>query len=157
MEPQVNIRQTNMEISTICLQYLSFHCFDNALTDEEISLYVNQGYYSFQDFATTYWPEYLQSCVNAIPQHSFDDLDHLSLIIDRFMGRHLRDQVESDKLSQEVSSSTRQGQIHRIFRQMHLLQLVTKSQMASAKCLPSIAYHFFKVDLKDDDPSSRLL
>ena len=54
MEPRVNIRRTDVEIATTCLQYLSFHCFDDALTDEEISTYAYQGYYAFQDFAVAY-------------------------------------------------------------------------------------------------------
>lgn len=85
MEPRVNVRQTNLEITLTCVKYLSFDCFDSRLTDEEVSTYIYQGCYSFQDYAIASWVDHLESCVKSSPQHPLETLDRLSHDIDNFM------------------------------------------------------------------------
>jgi hypothetical protein len=88
MEPRVNVGQTEFDIAKTCLHYLSFPCFDINLTDEEVSTFLNQGYYSFQDFAIAYWADYLCSCTKLETSSSPEEFNSLSSILKKLMRRY---------------------------------------------------------------------
>jgi hypothetical protein len=115
-----------MEIATTCLQYLNYHCFDGRLTDKEISIYTYQGYYAFQDYAIAYWLDHLQSCADAKPHHFPNDLDRLSLAIDKLLDRDFR---KTSDLATIINTTTiPESELHRITNQICLLRSATKMQ-----------------------------
>ena len=88
MEPRVNVGQTEFDIAKTCLHYLSFPCFDINLTDEEVSTFLKQGYYSFQDFAIAHWADYLCSCTKLETSSSPEEFNSLSSVLKKLMRRY---------------------------------------------------------------------
>ena len=50
-----------MHIAGFCLHYLNFGCFDADLTESEIRDFLQQGYYSFEDYAIAHWLDHVAS------------------------------------------------------------------------------------------------
>jgi WD40 repeat protein len=137
MEPRVNIRATDLEIASTCLQYLCFRCFEGHLTDEEISSYAWQGYYSFQDFATAYWLEYLRASFDAETRNDLEAVKRLSLLVDNFKNFHSRGQEGVREITNMASTACESEQVDRTISQITDLQMawkaLTKSENTSAK------------------------
>jgi hypothetical protein len=146
MEPRVNIRATDLEIATTCLQYLCFRCFDGHLTDEEIVSYARQGYYSFQDFATTYWLEYLRASFDAETRSDLEALKRLSLLIDKFMNFHSRGQGVRG-ITNTVSTACESELVERTISHTTDLQMAWKALTTSGNTSVKQDLSYFREQL----------
>jgi hypothetical protein len=50
-------------LTALCLQYLTFACFDVEATQEQLQDLAVSGYFVFQDYAVANWPHHLRSMV----------------------------------------------------------------------------------------------
>jgi hypothetical protein len=62
----------NCKLAILCLRYLTFECFDPALSEQKTSEFLIDGYYGFQDYAALHWVDHLvcyleSSCVGSNP------------------------------------------------------------------------------------------
>lgn len=48
-------------MTILCLQYLTFDCFEMNIPDEQVWQYIAEGYLSFQDYAASRWFHHLQT------------------------------------------------------------------------------------------------
>jgi Zinc finger, C2H2 type len=48
----------------LCLQYLTFECFDTELGKECLRSYIDQSYLAFQEYAVAHWTHHVESSVN---------------------------------------------------------------------------------------------
>jgi hypothetical protein len=146
MEPRVNIRATDLEIATTCLQYLCFRCFNGHLTDEEIVSYAWQGYYSFQDFATAYWLEYLWECFDSETRSDLEALKRLSLLIDNFMNFHSWGQGVRE-ITNTASTASESEQMDRTISHIKDLQKVWKAHTTTENTSAEQDLSYFREQL----------
>ena len=52
----------NLDIASVCLSYLSFDCFDDALSTEDIARNILSGDYVLLTYAATEWLDHIQQC-----------------------------------------------------------------------------------------------
>jgi Zinc finger, C2H2 type len=106
----VQISVVECELASICLQYLTFRCFEKQVDSKELENYIFKGYLAFQDYAVSKWFQHLialarefdMSCFNG-NEHE-DDLvtvggameDFLSLHEDEVLAEGSPDQVRDD-------------------------------------------------------------
>jgi hypothetical protein len=58
-------------ITVLCLQYLTFECFDSEMTPDTRLHSLEQGYYAFTDYAVTHWSDhYWAACHPEQPDHA---------------------------------------------------------------------------------------
>ena len=133
MEPRVNVGQTEFDIAKTCLHYLSFPCFDINLTDEEVSTFLKQGYYSFQDFAIAHWADYLCSCTKLETSSSPEEFNSLSSILKKLMRRYfiVESQIGADF---KHSSMYKGNDLSRVLHQLEALR-PTKQGLPNIKLL----------------------
>jgi hypothetical protein len=85
------------ELAVLCLQYLTFPCFDTDCDEEDLLEYALQGHLGFQDYAAAHWFHHVYTFIengqkfldeaNASEQH----LDNLSTALFEFMDRYRDD------------------------------------------------------------------
>lgn len=52
-------------LATLCIQYLSFSCFNAEISEQELQEYVSNGYFAFGDYATAKWQQHFRSVVDS--------------------------------------------------------------------------------------------
>lgn len=80
----VNVPKEQADLAVLCMQYLTFDCFDPGLTYEAMLDYIKEGHYAFLDYAVLHWNHHLESAV--LSQKSEDSLHSadLSIAINEF-------------------------------------------------------------------------
>jgi Zinc finger, C2H2 type len=58
------------DLTALCLQYLTFECFDQYVSQEKLADYAIKGYFAFQDYAIANWSHHFCAMVKA-GQHLF--------------------------------------------------------------------------------------
>jgi hypothetical protein len=58
------------DLTALCLQYLTFECFDQDVSHEKLADYASRGYFIFQDYAIANWSHHFCAMVKA-GQHLF--------------------------------------------------------------------------------------
>lgn len=93
------------ELATLCLEYLTFPCFDCIGPDPNtLERYALEGYFAFQDYAVAKWSHHVTAwlkCGSKFLQESPDKeakLDTISIAIDDFMARYDEEDWESGLL-----------------------------------------------------------
>ena len=76
-----------LALASLCLEYLSFPCFNTSASDQEITRHIWKGSYAFMDYAAVHWPGHLLESTNE------RDLDtarilRLSMLLERFLKEH---------------------------------------------------------------------
>jgi ankyrin repeat protein len=70
------------------LQYLVLRCFDAKLTDVEIKTFVNQGYYSFTEYALQNWWKHIGSSASPLVNENSGLFDKLNTLVEVFLDQH---------------------------------------------------------------------
>jgi hypothetical protein len=66
-------------LAALCLQYLTFECFDAELSTDLLQTYAGQGYFAFQEYAVAHWTHHLESFIASYISHvSASRADHLA-------------------------------------------------------------------------------
>lgn len=75
-------------MALLCLRYLTFGCFDHDLSESELSDFVVDGYYAFQDYAALHWLDHLESLYQAQEQSGNTYAKDLTLAVKTFSERY---------------------------------------------------------------------
>ena len=82
----VNREEHNLAL--LCLQYLTFECFDIGLSEAEsedsMQSYLTDGYYVFQDYAALHWIDHLEAWIWSLPASAPEQLDVIGSAINDF-------------------------------------------------------------------------
>lgn len=94
------------DLTALCLQYLTFECFDQDISQEELIKLATEGYFAFQDYAVANWSYHFRAMVEA-GQHLFaretdtvNAIQELEVALNDFADRY-----EEDVFQEEVVSS----------------------------------------------------
>ena len=99
---RVSIVSDELHIAEFCLQYLNFGCFDADLTDAEIREFLQQGYYSFEDYAVAHWLDHVDSSTSQPLPPETTSFERLLQRLQPFLDKH------GPKSLPELSVSTEQ-------------------------------------------------
>jgi hypothetical protein len=70
----INIFTVESSLAALCLCYLTFECFDDDATPENLRQLTFEGTLSLQDYAVAKWPEHVRAIIQTIPNEiSTDD------------------------------------------------------------------------------------
>lgn len=86
----VDVAIEDINLATLCVQYLTFDCFDIGLSDDQIRRFMFNGDYSFQDYAAVYWIQHVEDSGQQIANYESDDfgklIGHLRKLLDKHWG-----------------------------------------------------------------------
>jgi predicted RNA-binding Zn-ribbon protein involved in translation (DUF1610 family) len=116
------------ELATLCLQYLTFPCFQTDESDDELELreLMLQGHFAFQDYAVAKWFHHVNAFVSHGPQFLGEaveldnQLDAFSVAIDEFMERYAEENWD-DGLVQDCRNTCSVFEEHSFFESLLLL------------------------------------
>ncbi|CAG8955427.1 hypothetical protein HYFRA_00010292 [Hymenoscyphus fraxineus] len=102
------------DLTGMCLQYLTFDCFDLETDDESVKRDAVSGLMSFQDYAIAKWMDHVQAIVQT-PAEDFcqgdgfrEALDTVSTGIEQFSNRYEEDVLPKGDLLEEAIQKCRQ-------------------------------------------------
>jgi len=93
--------KANLYVSTACLSYLCFRCFDRDITDEEVGEFILSGEYTLFDYTRLYYLHHIRATGWRLAGVA-SDLD-LETVVQRFLKLHWN---ASFKRSGQESTST---------------------------------------------------
>ena len=64
------------ELACMCLQYLTFRCFDKQVDGKELENYIFNGYLAFQDYAVSKWFQHLIALIREFDMSCFNGNEH---------------------------------------------------------------------------------
>jgi hypothetical protein len=64
----LNLDRANFTVAKLCVNYLTFPCFDPTLSDLSIQQYAKKGEYSFQEYATCNWIHHLELSIGFLKE-----------------------------------------------------------------------------------------
>lgn len=120
----INPETENFKLTCLCLNYLTFDCFDVQLPKQSIQNYIANGSYAFHEYAIAHWIHHLDSYVQsakAIDQKSVDDLEQI--LRDFVRSRWPSTWIQNTRSSKEARNDYQMFNTSVIFE--NLLQVVT--------------------------------
>src|SRR5436190_23257611 len=69
----IRVSSIECNLAALCLQYLTFDCFDNQVTPERLREFARCGYFSLQDYAVAKWSDHVHAIVKMSPDSFFAD------------------------------------------------------------------------------------
>ncbi|TVY15598.1 Vegetative incompatibility protein HET-E-1 [Lachnellula arida] len=109
----VNRPTVEFNLAAICLQYLTFECFDNDISPDDLRSSAMTGILAFQDYAVAKWAEHIRCIVKGTPKVFGTDVDSQAAIqemecgLEDFVGCYEGDLQEApltDKAEQECEA-----------------------------------------------------
>lgn len=69
-------------LTALCLQYLTFECFDSDIAEEKLHEFAFEGYFVFQDYAVANWAYHLRAMVEAGEELLAEDTDSQDALLE---------------------------------------------------------------------------
>ena len=85
---RISRRSEELNIAAFCLNYLNFRCFDANLTNSDIRDFLQEGYYSFEDYAIAHWLDHLESSTSHSLRLDNSSVERLGQIVNSFLIGH---------------------------------------------------------------------
>jgi hypothetical protein len=83
------------------MQYLTFDCFNNELSDDDMHKFLLGGYYAFLDYASLHWDHHLERAVRFLRPQDLHDSTDLPIAINEFFEMYDPGPMEVDKTYKE--------------------------------------------------------
>ena len=96
-EKYVEVAVEEQKLALLCLRYLSFSCYDYDLSERELSDFVVEGYYAFQEYAALHWIDHLEMLNQSQDQSGNTEAKELALAVMQFSERHNNQQREIEE------------------------------------------------------------
>jgi DNA-directed RNA polymerase subunit RPC12/RpoP len=106
----VNTATVECDLAALCLQYLTFECFDDEVGHEAQQHFALTGILSFQDYAVAKWLDHVRKVIETIPEHfswekDFQDtLGEVQVALDDFASRYENDILHSELIDEAVKA-----------------------------------------------------
>lgn len=96
---RISTMSGELHIADFCLTYLNFGCFNANLTDLEIREFLQQGYYSFEDYTIAHWLDHVESSTSQLLPSEATSLERLAQKIESFFMKHEVDSTQDQSVS----------------------------------------------------------
>ena len=107
-ERYVEVAVEEQKLALLCLRYLTFRCFDHDMSESELSDFVVEGYYAFQDYASLHWLDHLESLYQMQDQSGSVYTKGLGLAVKKFSekyGHQLGEREETPRIEADYLSN----------------------------------------------------
>jgi hypothetical protein len=98
-------------LAALCLQYLTFECFDAELSTGLLQTYAGQGYFAFQEYAVAHWIHHLESFIASSISHvstsRAEYLAELGTAVSEFVS-HYEEELTADVSDEDDTPSCKQ-------------------------------------------------
>jgi hypothetical protein len=116
------------ELAVLCLQYLTFPCFESDDDDdaEKYHKLMLKGHFAFQDYAVAKWFHHVNAFVNngqrflREAEHVEDHVETFSTALEDFIGRY-EEEFQSDELVQECRTTCRVFEEYGLYENLLML------------------------------------
>ncbi|KFA81095.1 hypothetical protein S40288_00970 [Stachybotrys chartarum IBT 40288] len=98
-----NLYARECDMAILCLSYLSSSCFRYSAQYMARRLFLNAGYYAFQDYATAKWEAHLMTAIEKVDSLDQTDRQRLTMTLSRFVEVFETD-LNSEIISAEVEN-----------------------------------------------------
>ncbi|KAL8789346.1 MAG: hypothetical protein Q9195_006873 [Heterodermia aff. obscurata] len=102
-ERYVEVALEEQKLALLCLRYLTFGCFDRKLSESDLSDFVVEGYYAFQDYATLHWLDHLESLYQTQDQSGITYDKDLIVAVKEFSERYVNQLGEREETPEIVT------------------------------------------------------
>jgi Zinc finger, C2H2 type len=94
-------------LTSLCLQYLTFECFDQEINEEKLLDFASKGYFAFQDYAIANWSRHFCAMVEAGQHLLTADPDTMEAVEELKISLHdFGNNYEEDVFREEVAESS---------------------------------------------------
>lgn len=90
-----------MALVLLCLQYLTFECFDAGLTYDKMRKFLMDGSYAFLDYASLHWIDHLETAVRFLQPQDLRHSADLGIAINEFFEMYDPGPIQNDKAHKE--------------------------------------------------------
>ncbi|KAH8800405.1 hypothetical protein F5884DRAFT_863111 [Xylogone sp. PMI_703] len=100
-EKFLNSQKEETQLASLCMQYLTFECFEPSLSHDEILKFVKTGHFSFLDYASLHWYHHLESAITFLQPLDLQNSADLGMAINEFFEMYEPDTVKAEKVHEE--------------------------------------------------------
>ncbi len=130
--------EEELQMSLLCLDYLTFPCFNAETSDSEIRNYVTEAYYALHDYAVSHWIDHLQASIQCANGPRVDN--DLVETVDDFFAKHWSETYKTNsRIPKQMKSAFRVLEGHdfhdKLLQVYYFLQADTPSTESSAEPL----------------------
>jgi hypothetical protein len=73
------------QLSLLCIQYLTFDCFDTNHSDSTLLKFLEEGYYAFLNYASIHWIHHLESALSSLASDDLTNSSSFGMAINAFI------------------------------------------------------------------------
>lgn len=124
----VDVAKEECTLAVLSLNYLTFDCFRHDLGPEKLRVFLQNGYYAFEDYAVLHWVDHLESAIRNLRKDDCPNLDDLHSAIEDFFsvyGVGGTQHADADKELQEKCHD-----LIEVEYQERVLSLITEARRA---------------------------
>jgi hypothetical protein len=80
----IDVPREERQLALLSLQYLTFGCFDDSNTHDEILRFLKSGSYSFMDYASLHWNHHLEAAIDSLHTEDLYHSGDLGIALNEF-------------------------------------------------------------------------
>ena len=102
IENQCVDQQTEEKVlAQLCLQYLTFECFDIGISNDAMRKFLMDGHYAFLDYASLHWSHHLETAIQYLTPEELCHSATLGIAINEFFEMHDPGPIQRRKVHEE--------------------------------------------------------
>jgi hypothetical protein len=95
------VQKEETQLALLCLQYLTFECFDASLSYDDMLKFLKDGYYVFLDYASLHWIHHLETAIHSLQPEDLRHSADLGIAINGFFEIYEPGPMQEDKAHKE--------------------------------------------------------
>ena len=125
-------------LALLCMQYLTFDCFDVAISDGELRKFLMEGYYAFLDYASLHWNHHLETAVRFLQPDDLSDSGDLGIAMNDFFEMYHPGPREQSEIQKEYAQRCKAVQTGDCYEALLLLLSHAKASRLSEEKLEAL-------------------
>ena len=101
----IDEHKEELVLALLCLQYLTFDCFDDTISQDEMRKFLIEGFYAFLDYASLHWNHHLEEAVRFLSPDNLSNSANLGVAINDFFEMYDPGPVEQNEVAKEYVQS----------------------------------------------------
>jgi hypothetical protein len=125
-------------LALLCMQYLTFDCFDATISGDEMRKFLMKGYYAFFDYASLHWNHHLETAVRFLVPDDLSDSGDLGIAINDFFEMYHPGSVEQNEVQKEYAQRCKTVETGDCYKALWLLLSHAKASRLSEEKLEAL-------------------
>ncbi|KAE9372535.1 hypothetical protein N431DRAFT_536388 [Stipitochalara longipes BDJ] len=89
------------QLAVLCMQYLTFSCFETDKSPDDHVQFIKSGYYAFLDYASLHWLHHLETVLGLLKSADLANSTDLGMAISEFFEMYEPGHVQASKIRKE--------------------------------------------------------